>query len=137
MHMSGGGGCCDCGDPEAWKQHHSCTLHSSTAGQVGTTCSSPLSKGWVGFVVFSPLACSHPREQTPEEQLALVPERLRGRLFELLSILVTHCGEVLCRFPENDEPVPADKYGAPACVCLPWRPLGGGGEGGCGELGHL
>ena len=24
---SGGGGYCDCGDPEAWKQHPNCELH--------------------------------------------------------------------------------------------------------------
>ena len=27
MMTSGGGGYCDCGDPEAWKQHASCELH--------------------------------------------------------------------------------------------------------------
>lgn len=26
---SGGGGYCDCGDPEAWKQYPSCDLHKS------------------------------------------------------------------------------------------------------------
>lgn len=27
MSNSDGGGCCDCGDVEAWKQHHACTDH--------------------------------------------------------------------------------------------------------------
>ena len=27
MMTSGGGGYCDCGDPEAWKQHPCCELH--------------------------------------------------------------------------------------------------------------
>ena len=28
MSTSGGGGCCDCGDSEAWKEHPNCALHS-------------------------------------------------------------------------------------------------------------
>jgi E3 ubiquitin-protein ligase UBR2 len=31
MHMSGGGGACDCGDPEAWKEFPSCNVHSVEA----------------------------------------------------------------------------------------------------------
>jgi len=27
MSTSGGGGCCDCGDDEAWKKDHYCQLH--------------------------------------------------------------------------------------------------------------
>lgn len=27
MSSSGGGGCCDCGDDEAWKRDHYCELH--------------------------------------------------------------------------------------------------------------
>eukprot|EP00048_Salpingoeca_helianthica_P017352 m.236811 g.236811 ORF g.236811 m.236811 type:complete len:1595 (-) comp20784_c0_seq1:67-4851(-) len=91
MHMSGGGGCCDCGDSEAWKQHHSCSLHSTTAGQ------------------------------TPAEQLAPLPPALRPHIFSLLSTLIAHCGDVLCRFPEGEEPVPVEKYGVPLgqyCVVL-------------------
>ncbi|XP_078484358.1 E3 ubiquitin-protein ligase UBR2-like [Ciona intestinalis] len=28
LHSSSGGGCCDCGDPEAWKQHPACSRHN-------------------------------------------------------------------------------------------------------------
>ena len=28
LHFSAGGGCCDCGDEEAWKEHPSCTHHA-------------------------------------------------------------------------------------------------------------
>ena len=27
MHTSGGGGCCDCGDPEAWHRFPACSIH--------------------------------------------------------------------------------------------------------------
>ena len=27
MFASGGGGCCDCGDPEAWTEHVYCNIH--------------------------------------------------------------------------------------------------------------
>ena len=27
MHQSQGGGCCDCGDPEAWTNGYACLLH--------------------------------------------------------------------------------------------------------------
>nr|XP_006815804.1 PREDICTED: E3 ubiquitin-protein ligase UBR2-like [Saccoglossus kowalevskii] len=33
MSTSGGGGFCDCGDEEAWKQHHSCEMHSQAPDQ--------------------------------------------------------------------------------------------------------
>lgn len=36
MMTSGGGGYCDCGDPEAWKQHPNCELHmpkTNTSGE--------------------------------------------------------------------------------------------------------
>ena len=38
MSTSGGGGCCDCGDSEAWKEHPNCALHSraGAAGSSGT-----------------------------------------------------------------------------------------------------
>lgn len=29
MSSSCGGGCCDCGDPEAWKRDHACTAHAA------------------------------------------------------------------------------------------------------------
>jgi E3 ubiquitin-protein ligase UBR2 len=32
MSTSGGGGCCDCGDSEAWKDHPNCSLHATQAG---------------------------------------------------------------------------------------------------------
>lgn len=31
MGNSGGGGCCDCGDAEAWKRDPACTIHAATA----------------------------------------------------------------------------------------------------------
>ena len=31
MHSTAGGGCCDCGDPEAWKKGVHCSLHSPDA----------------------------------------------------------------------------------------------------------
>ena len=29
MSTSGGSGYCDCGDTEAWKDHHSCQIHEA------------------------------------------------------------------------------------------------------------
>ena len=41
MGLSGGGGCCDCGDSEAWKAHPNCRLHGGGgahgAGQVASS----------------------------------------------------------------------------------------------------
>ena len=31
MHSSGGGGCCDCGDEEAWKRFPACSEHTLSA----------------------------------------------------------------------------------------------------------
>ena len=35
MSTSGGGGCCDCGDSEAWKEHPNCLLHRAASGAQG------------------------------------------------------------------------------------------------------
>ena len=35
MSTSGGGGCCDCGDSEAWKEHPNCLLHRAASGAHG------------------------------------------------------------------------------------------------------
>ena len=35
MSTSGGGGCCDCGDSEAWKEHPNCLLHAPANGAHG------------------------------------------------------------------------------------------------------
>jgi hypothetical protein len=41
LSTSSGGGCCDCGDEEAWRQGASCELHSAksedSAGEVGNS----------------------------------------------------------------------------------------------------
>ena len=37
MSTSSGGGCCDCGDQEAWTDHHACTLHDPSSGTAGAT----------------------------------------------------------------------------------------------------
>ena len=45
MSMSGGGGCCDCGDSEAWKEHPNCRLHAGGAHGAGQVASSdPLAR---------------------------------------------------------------------------------------------
>lgn len=41
MSVSQGGGCCDCGDPEAWKHHVHCTTHILGTGP---SSGDPLSK---------------------------------------------------------------------------------------------
>lgn len=40
MMTSGGGGYCDCGDPEAWKQYPCCELHEPKAKDSSSTSSS-------------------------------------------------------------------------------------------------
>ena len=42
MSVSQGGGCCDCGDPEAWKRHVHCSTHILGTGQGSS--GDPLSK---------------------------------------------------------------------------------------------
>lgn len=37
MSSSGGGGCCDCGDDEAWKRDHYCELHLVSVSACSTS----------------------------------------------------------------------------------------------------
>ena len=38
MHSTSGGGCCDCGDPEAWKKGAHCSLHSPDSQEQKDVC---------------------------------------------------------------------------------------------------
>ena len=53
MMTSGGGGYCDCGDPEAWKSHPSCELHtpkSSSLTSAASNASDPTAESFQAYV---------------------------------------------------------------------------------------
>jgi E3 ubiquitin-protein ligase UBR2 len=79
MMTSGGGGYCDCGDPEAWKFHPSCELHmpkSNTAQ--GNDTSNYVSK---------------------------LPQDLQQRSTQLFGFLLDYAFEILSL--ENTDELPA------------------------------
>ncbi|XP_071476314.1 E3 ubiquitin-protein ligase UBR2-like, partial [Diadema antillarum] len=65
MNTSGGGGYCDCGDEEAWKQEPFCQLHSQGA------------------------------TQPPQNPLDNFPEEIKRRALNLFRILLRHCRHTL------------------------------------------
>jgi hypothetical protein len=68
MMTSNGGGYCDCGDPEAWKQFPNCELHM------------PKSSGM---------------EQTSESYIAKLPSDLSSRAKKLFKYLFEYIHEIL------------------------------------------
>jgi E3 ubiquitin-protein ligase UBR2 len=77
MMTSGGGGYCDCGDPEAWKQFPNCELHM------------PKSSG---------------EETSNEAYLAKLPSDLVERASHLYTYLLDYIFEVLS--VENSDQLP-------------------------------
>lgn len=73
MMTSGGGGYCDCGDPEAWKQYPCCELHTPTT-RAPTDPDSPES-----YQVF----------------IDKLPKDLIQRATELFQILIEYVFEIL------------------------------------------
>ena len=78
MTSAGSGGYCDCGDPEAWKQHPSCDIHSkSAAGE----------------------------NESPEALVEKLPGDLVQRAKQLFQYLLEFVTELLCN--EQLREVPA------------------------------
>jgi hypothetical protein len=71
MMTSGGGGYCDCGDPEAWKQHPNCELHMPKQAQ------------------------SSEEAATAETYINKLPKDLAQRATELFSYLLDYVFEML------------------------------------------
>jgi E3 ubiquitin-protein ligase UBR2 len=67
MMTSGGGGYCDCGDPEAWKQFPNCELHMPKSGE----------------------------ETSNEEYLAKLPSDIVERATQLYTYLLDYIFDVL------------------------------------------
>lgn len=81
---SGGGGYCDCGDPEAWKEHPSCELHM------------PKSSGTTADIDSSDSA---------EASIQKLPNDLVQRATQLFQYLVEYVFPILS--VENSEELPA------------------------------
>lgn len=76
MNVSGGGGYCDCGDSEAWKQNVHCNLHSPREDE----------------------------NQSPDEVLNRLPTDIRQRAKELFRILFRFTVQLLCTDNYQDVP---------------------------------
>ncbi|XP_030854338.1 E3 ubiquitin-protein ligase UBR2 isoform X2 [Strongylocentrotus purpuratus] len=74
MNTSGGGGYCDCGDEEAWKQEPFCELHSRAATHV---------------------------QQDPLDNL---PQEMKARAVMLFRMLLRHCYRILFLDEPKDIP---------------------------------
>ncbi len=46
MFASGGGGCCDCGDPEAWTDHTYCSIHKPQEMETDHVSCYDIDLGW-------------------------------------------------------------------------------------------
>ncbi|CAB4027333.1 E3 ubiquitin- ligase UBR2 isoform X8 [Paramuricea clavata] len=73
LSTSSGGGCCDCGDEEAWRQGASCELHSAKS-----------------------------EDSAGEDLLQKLPEDLSKRANCLFTILLDFCVQVVCD-PKEEE----------------------------------
>lgn len=80
MTTSGGGGYCDCGDPEAWKSHPNCELHM------------PKAKG-------------QSVEESSESYINKLPQDLAQRATELFTYLLEYIFEVMSIENKEDLPV--------------------------------
>lgn len=79
MMTSGGGGYCDCGDPEAWKSHPNCELHMpKSTGSSEDSCESYKNK---------------------------LPKDLAQRATELFTYLLEYIFEVVTIMDREDLPV--------------------------------
>ena len=81
MMTSGGGGYCDCGDPEAWKQFPNCELHMPKSNQSN-------------------------EEMSSEDYLAKLPADLVQRATHLYTFLLDYIFDVLSI--ENSEELSAN-----------------------------
>lgn len=81
MMTSGGGGYCDCGDPEAWKQHPNCDLHKPKEKNEN--------KGIEGSV---------------DDYVSKLPQDLIDRATQLFGFLLDYIFEILSI--EKDEQLP-------------------------------
>ncbi len=69
MTSGGGGGYCDCGDPEAWKQYHCCEIHSKK---------------------------TESDSQTPQEIIEKLPAEIVQRARQLFEYLLEYITDMLC-----------------------------------------
>ncbi len=74
ISSSEGGGFCDCGDPEAWKSHPSCSIHS----------------------------VAEVKQRDGSEIIAKMPEDLVKRITFMIQSCLDYCVEILCK--ENSRP---------------------------------
>ena len=68
---SGGGGYCDCGDPEAWKSHPSCELHMPK------------------------VAAPKSSDDSVESYVSKLPKDLEDRAVQLFTFLLDYIFEML------------------------------------------
>ncbi|XP_028395905.1 E3 ubiquitin-protein ligase UBR2-like [Dendronephthya gigantea] len=73
LNTSSGGGCCDCGDEEAWKQGASCKIHSVKS-----------------------------EDSADEDPLKKLPEDFLSRARCLFNVLIDFCVNVLCEINEEE-----------------------------------
>ena len=88
MNVSAGGGYCDCGDSEAWKQHVHCNIH--------------LPRG--------------DNSESPDDVLNRLPTDLRQRAKDLFGILLRFIIKLL--FTENYQDIPAELKNEYVCSFL-------------------
>ena len=74
ISSSEGGGFCDCGDPEAWKSHFSCAIHS----------------------------VSETKQRDGSEIIAKMPQDLVKRMTFMIQSCLDYCVDILCK--ENSRP---------------------------------
>ena len=77
---SGGGGYCDCGDPEAWKKYPNCELHTPKTTQTN-------------------------EEESSENYINKLPQDLAQRATGLFTLLLDYIKEILTI--ENSEELPS------------------------------
>ena len=107
MMTSGGGGYCDCGDPEAWKQHPNCEIHmpkqksatasSSALGTTSAAAAAAAAAASTGGEVVD--------ESSYEASIEKLPKDLVQRGTELFQFLIDYVFEILGM--ENAEELPA------------------------------
>lgn len=90
MATSGGGGCCDCGDAEAWKADHACAAHQGTEGALND----------------------------PNETVRSLPPLLLQHLLRVIPAVLDRCARILMHDGlDTDWPaasVEADLFGRPS-----------------------
>jgi E3 ubiquitin-protein ligase UBR1 len=89
----GAGGCCDCGDPEAWKVPMECTIHS------------PLSSSAIPNDPHSPLSNQQERQLEP---ISSIPPSIINSVRETMNVVTDYILETFATSPEDFVSSPRD-----------------------------